>query len=67
MHVQKKEIKIFCEKSKLKGNGHYIRSVRLNNFLKTKKFKCKIYCNATANQINKIINNSRNSFYLILN
>ena len=66
MNCLKKEIKIFCEKSKLKGNGHYVRSRRLNNFLKRKKFKSKIYCNKTNNQINKIIYDSKNSFYLIL-
>ena len=46
-------------KSKLKGNGHYVRSRRLNNFLKRKKFKSKIYCNKTNNQINKIFENNK--------
>ena len=55
MNSLKKEVKIFCEKSKLKGNGHYVRSQRLNSFLKVNKYKSVVYCNKTANQINKII------------
>ena len=66
MNSLKKKVKIFCEKSKLKGNGHYVRSKRLFNFLKKNKFKSKIYCNKTNNQINKIIRNCKSSFYLIL-
>ena len=66
MNSLKKQVKIFCEKSKSKGNGHYVRSKRLNNFLKKNRIKSKIYCNKTNNQINKIIYNCKNSFYLIL-
>ena len=66
MNSLKKEVKIFCEKSKLKGNGHYVRSQRLNNFLKVNKYKSAVYCNKTTNQINKIIDDSKNPFYLIL-
>ena len=66
MNSLKKQVKIFCEKSKSKGNGHYVRSKRLNNFLKKNAFNSKIYCNKTNNQINKIISNCKSSFYLIL-
>lgn len=66
MNSLKKQIKIFCEKSKSKGNGHYVRSKRLNNFLKKNKLKSKIYCNKTNNQINEIIRNCKSSFNLIL-
>ena len=66
MNSLKKEAKIFCEKSKLTGNGHYVRSQRLNSFLKVNKYKSTVYCNKTANQINKIIDDSKNPFYLFL-
>tara|TARA_B100000795_G_scaffold65500_1_gene44550 strand:- start:11700 stop:12602 length:903 start_codon:yes stop_codon:yes gene_type:complete len=66
MNSLKKEVKIFCEKSKLKGNGHYVRSQRLNSFLKVNKCKSTVYCNKTTNQINKIIDDFKNPFYLIL-
>ena len=66
MSYLNQQVKIFCEKSKSKGNGHFVRSERLNFFLKKKNFKSKIYCNKTNNQINKIIYNSDRPFYLIL-
>ena len=39
MNYLNQQVKIFCEKSKSKGNGHFVRSERLNFFLKKKKFK----------------------------
>ncbi len=64
--LSKKEIKIFCEKSKSKGNGHFIRSKRLYNFLKKKGFKCFLAVNNSSKEINRKIKKSKNQFFLIL-
>ena len=60
------EIKIFCEKSKPKGNGHFIRSKRLYNFLKLKKFRIFFGENFSSREINKKIATSQRKFFLIL-
>ena len=66
MKEKKFKIKIFCEKSKLIGDGHYIRSKRLLKFLKNKKFNCKLYVNKNNSELNKIIRISKEKFNLIL-
>ena len=64
--LRKSEIKIFCEKSKAKGNGHFVRSKRLYNYLKSKKFRCSLKLNNSSREINKKISLAKNKLYLIL-
>tara|TARA_B100000767_G_scaffold267773_1_gene286974 strand:+ start:86 stop:994 length:909 start_codon:yes stop_codon:yes gene_type:complete len=60
------KIKIFCEKSKSIGNGHFIRSKRLYDYLKSKNFSCSFEINNSSEQINKKINLAKNKVILIL-
>lgn len=66
MKETKLKINIFCEKSKLIGNGHYIRSKRLLKYLRNKKFNCKLYVNKNNSELNKIVRTSKERFKLIL-
>ena len=52
------EIHIFCERSKIIGGGHYIRSNRLFNLLK-KTYKTYIHINLKEKKILKILNNKK--------
>ena len=60
--LSKKEIKIFCEKSKSKGNGHFIRSERLYYLLKKKGFDCSLAVNNSSKEINRKIKKAKNQF-----
>lgn len=64
--LSKKEIKIFCEKSKSKGNGHFIRSERLYYLLKKKGFDCSLAVNNSSKEINRKIKKAKNQFFLVL-
>lgn len=59
-------VKIFCEKSKKKGNGHLFRSKRLYNYLKSKKIKSFLRINNSSKEINKNIFQTKNKFFLVL-
>lgn len=66
MSKKKNKVLIFCEKSKSIGNGHFIRSQRLLNTLKLKKYDCKLYCNKNNTELKKIIEKSKKDIKLIL-
>ena len=52
--------------SKKVGNGHYVRSKRLFNFLIKKKFNVKFYFNKSNFKINNIIKKEKNKIYLVI-
>ena len=52
--------------SKKVGNGHYVRSKRLFNFLIKKKFNVKFYFNKSNSKINNIIKKEKNKIYLVI-
>ena len=66
--MKKKELKIliFCEKSKTTGEGHFVRSRRLYQFLYEKNFKVGFYFNKSSYQISKIIEKENSKLYLVI-
>ncbi len=63
---KKSKISIFYEKSKLAGHGHFIRSERLNEFLKKRGHNTEIYCNKNSTQINHVIKQKQKKFFLVI-
>ena len=63
---KKHNIKIFYEKSKMVGHGHFVRSYRLYKILKERGFSSYIYGNKKKEEINNIIEKSKKEIYLIL-
>ena len=66
MKKKSQKILIFCEKSKEIGNGHYVRSWRLYQFLISKNFKAVFYLNKNSNQINQVIKKVKSILYLVI-
>jgi spore coat polysaccharide biosynthesis predicted glycosyltransferase SpsG len=63
---RKNDIKIFYEQSKKVGHGHAIRSFRMYNIFKKRKFNCHIYKNKNNEEIERILNKNEKKLYLVL-
>ena len=64
---RKNDIKIFYEQSKKVGHGHAIRSFRMYNIFKKRKFNCHIYKNKNNEEIKRILNkNEKNCTWFLI-